>query len=58
MRLDYNEIARAIHRASAYENGRTAIVAAFQQMAEEIAEVFSRDPKFDRKQFMDNCALS
>jgi hypothetical protein len=54
---DFARIARAVHRASKMENGRTAMNNAFDELAEEIADACDRDPKFDRARFINACAL-
>jgi len=54
---DFLHIAKAVHRASRMEIGRTAMTWAFQELADEIADACEREPKFDRAQFIGACAL-
>jgi hypothetical protein len=54
---DHRAIASAIYRASQCEVGRTAQHWALVDLAAEIAKVLAHDPKFDRKEFTETCAL-
>jgi hypothetical protein len=56
-RIDFHGIAKAVHRATKMEIGRTAMNYGFSVLADEIADACERDPKFDRKKFLDTCGL-
>lgn len=54
---DFLRIAKAVHRVTTVPNGRSAMNAAFHDLAEEIADACERDPKFERARFINACAL-
>jgi hypothetical protein len=55
---DFIRIAHAVHRCSQMPIGRTALEIATETLAEEIADILQKNPRFDRSKFMAACGLS
>jgi hypothetical protein len=50
-------VAQALHRASLCDVGRTATDNALAELAQDLANIFAREQKFDRRKFLEACAL-